>query len=173
MLSKSCRQSTDSSTPSTAESERLGHSEAQHSASEQASCWRRAAPDYRAPAWPTLSPPGLGHQGQQEASPISTFSWDCFLVTHLPDFLQQTTLNRVRSPQHTHTLQRAQPQQGRPSCLGGKQEVPRWVPQREEFLPAQHRGHWFSTFCLQAFVIKEIAVSQGILAQMSNKYAPS
>lgn len=32
---------------------------------------------------------------------------------------------------------------------------------REKSLPAEHRGHWFRTFCLQAFVIKEIAVSQG------------
>lgn len=33
--------------------------------------------------------------------------------------------------------------------------------QRETTLLAQYKRHWFRTFCLQAFVIKELAVSQG------------
>lgn len=38
------------------------------------------------------------HQGQREASPINTFNWGCFLVTHLPAFLQQTSLNSCAPP---------------------------------------------------------------------------
>lgn len=72
------------------------------------------------------------HQGQREASPINTFNWGCFLVTHLPAFLQQTSLNSCAHPP-------LPPQQERRSCgagaggwdgVGGRQVVPRWVPRQ-------------------------------------------
>lgn len=88
-------------------------------------------------------------QGQREASPINTFHWGCFLVTHLPAFLQQTSLNSCVPPSSRRDV-----------LAGGGQVVPRWVlhqgcPRR----PAQEAQVW--DVCLQAFVIKEIAVSQG------------
>lgn len=63
------------------------------------------------------------HQGQREASPINTFNWGCFLVTHLPAFLQQTSLNSCAPP-----LQQERRSFG--AGVGGRQVVPRWVPRQ-------------------------------------------
>lgn len=69
------------------------------------------------------------HQGQREASPINTFNWGCFLVTHLPAFLQQTSLNSCAPPPPAgETFLRGG---GRGwGGVGGRQVVPRWVPRQ-------------------------------------------
>lgn len=76
------------------------------------------------------SSPGLGLSGQQEARPISTFNWGCFLVTHLPDFLQQTTLNSWVPPSSRGAI-----------LVGGGQEVTRWVPGSSRLRVPKERRH--------------------------------
>lgn len=68
------------------------------------------------------------HQGQQEASPISAFNWGFFLVSHLPDFLQQTALNSWVPPSSRGGVLR-----------GGRREGARWVP--SEGSPRRPKGH--------------------------------
>ena len=107
---------TDSSTPSPAESEGLGARPGTPRLNKPLARELLRQITGQLPGSPSLLQ-AWDHQGQQEASPISTFNWACFSVTHLPDFLQQTTLKSWVPPSSRGDI-----------LIGGKQEVTRWVP---------------------------------------------
>lgn len=105
------------------------------------------------------------HQGQREASPINTFNWGCFLVTHLPAFLQQTSLNSC-----------APPPSSRRDVLAGRGAGGRWFQGGCPARAAQgdlRRRRRFRTSVYRLLLLRKLLSVKVILAQMSNKYAPS
>lgn len=119
----------------------------------------------RCPAWqgssPGPPPPSSwpGPWGRQEASPISTFHRGCFSVSHLPDFLQQTTL-----------------QSWVPPSSRGDRRLQGGCPARPtERRHCQHRtgGTGLGRFVYRLLLLRKLLSVTVILAQMSNKYAPT
>lgn len=113
------------------------------------------------------------HQGQREASPINTFNWGCFLVTHLPAFLQQTSLN---SCAHPTPRSRRDVLAGRGPGGGVGWAAGRWFQGGCPARAAQgdlRRRRRFRTSVYRLLLLRKLLSVKVILAQMSNKYAPS
>lgn len=112
---------------------------------------RICCPHGRAAPWPGP----VGAAGSKSHQHFTGAAFQC----HLPDFLQQTALQSWVPPL----------QQGRPEATG-------WLPSethREKALPAWHRGTGLGRFVYRLLLLRKLLSVTVILAQMSNKYAPT